>query len=212
MEMIRGGPRGGFKKNVPRGPQTGPASGHTFVVSMDSQIGNPKPTDKIMKSKISPCLWFDDQAEDAARFYTTVFKDSRITAISHYGEAGKEQHGRPPGSVMTVVFELNGQSFTALNGGPTFTITEAISFQIECETQAEVDDYWDKLSAGGPPEAQMCGWLKDRFGVSWQVVPRILPEMLLDSDTVKSQRAMEAMLRMKQLDIAGLKRVFEKAG
>lgn len=161
-----------------------------------------------MKSKISPCLWFDNQAEDAARFYAGIFKDSKINAISHYGEAGKEQHGRPPGSVMTVAFELEGQSFIALNGGPHFKISEAISFEIECETQSELDRYWDALSAGGPPESQMCGWLKDRFGVSWQVVPKVLPEMLMAADTVKSQRAMQAMLQMKKIDIAGLERAF----
>ena len=161
-----------------------------------------------MKLKISPCLWFDHQAEDAVRFYTGIFKDSRTTAISHYTEAGQEQHGQPPGSVMTVAFELNGQSFTALNGGPHFKFSEAISLQIECEDQEEVDYYWEKLSAGGPPEAQMCGWLKDRFGLSWQVVPRILPALLADPDTAKSQRAMLAMLRMKKLDIVTLQRAF----
>jgi predicted 3-demethylubiquinone-9 3-methyltransferase (glyoxalase superfamily) len=158
-----------------------------------------------MKSKISPCLWFDHQGEEAARFYCEIFKNSKITAISRYGEAGKEIHGQAPGSVMTVAFELNGQSFTALNGGPVFKFNEAVSFQIECETQAEVDYYWERLSAGGDPQAQQCGWLKDRFGVSWQVVPKVLPELLTQPDAAKSQRVFQAMLKMKKLDIAGLK-------
>ena len=161
-----------------------------------------------MKSRISPCLWFDHGGEDAARFYTGIFKDSKITGISHDGEAGKEQHGRPPGSVMTVAFELNGQSFTALNGGPDFKFSEAVSFQIECQTQEEVDYYWGKLGEGGDPNALMCGWLKDKFGLSWQVVPKILPELLTDPDTVKSQRAFQAMMQMKKLDIAALQRAF----
>lgn len=159
-----------------------------------------------MKSKISPCLWFDHQAEEAARFYIGIFPDSKITDISHYTEAGQDHHGRPPGSVMVVAFEMRGQSFTALNGGPTFRFSEAISFQIECETQEDIDRYWEKLSIGGPPEAQMCGWLKDQFGVSWQVVPKILPELLNDPDSAKSHRTMLAMLQMKKLDIAGLLR------
>ncbi len=161
-----------------------------------------------MKTKIAPCLWFDDQAEDAARFYTGIFKNSKIVAISRYGEAGKEFHGKPPGSVMTVAFELNGQSFTALNGGPVFKFNEAVSFQIECETQEELDYYWERLSAGGDPQAQQCGWLKDRFGLSWQVVPKILPELINDPDTIKSQRTMQALLQMKKLDIAALQRAF----
>ena len=161
-----------------------------------------------MKTKISPCLWFDHQAEDAARFYTGIFKDSKITAISRYPEVGQEIHGKPPGSVLTVAFELNGQSFTALNGGPVFKFNEAVSFQIECETQEEVDYYWERLSEGGAPQAQQCGWLADKFGLSWQVVPKVLPEMLMDPDTAKSQRAFQAMLQMKKLDIAGLQRAF----
>ena len=161
-----------------------------------------------MKNKITPCLWFDHQAEEAARYYTGIFKDSKITAISRFGEAGKEIHGKPPGSVLTVAFELNGQSFTALNGGPVFKFNEAVSLQIECETQQEVDYYWERLSEGGDPKAQQCGWLKDKFGLSWQVVPKILPELLTDPDTVKSQRAFQAMMGMKKLDIAGLQRAF----
>jgi predicted 3-demethylubiquinone-9 3-methyltransferase (glyoxalase superfamily) len=162
-----------------------------------------------ISSKIAPCLWFDNQAEEAARFYTGIFKDSKIVAISRYGEAGQEIHGQKPGTVMTVAFELEGQSFTALNGGPVFKFNEAISLQITCESQEEVDHYWYKLSAGGDEKAQQCGWLKDRFGVSWQVVPKALIEMLLDPDAGKSQRAMTAMLKMKKLDIAELKRAYE---
>lgn len=158
--------------------------------------------------KITPCLWFDDQAEAAAAFYCDIFPNSRITAVSHYGEVGQEIHGRPPGSVMTVAFELDGQPFTALNGGPTFTFNEAISFQINCESQQEVDFYWEKLSQGGPVEAQICGWLKDKFGVSWQVVPTVLIEMLMDKDKAKSGRTMAALLQMKKLDIAELKRAY----
>ena len=158
----------------------------------------------LNKRKITPCLWFDDQGEDAANFYVGIFKDSRIGTISRYGEAGKEVHGRPPGSVMTVAFELEGQPFTALNGGPQFKFSEAISFQINCETQAEVDHYWDKLSEGGDPKAQACGWLKDKFGLSWQVVPTALPRLFSDPDRAKAGRVMNAMLKMKKIDIATL--------
>ena len=158
--------------------------------------------------KIAPCLWFDDQAEEAARFYTGIFKNSKIGTVARYGKAGHEVHGRPAGTVMTVAFELEGQAFTALNGGPVFKFNEAISFQVNCETQADVDYYWEKLSEGGDVKAQQCGWLKDRYGVSWQVVPRALVEMITDPDSEKSGRAMEAMLRMKKLDIAELKRAY----
>ena len=161
-----------------------------------------------MPSKISPCLWFDVQAEDAALFYTAVFQDSKIVAISRYPETGQEIHGKPAGSVMVVAFELNGQSFTALNGGPHFQFNEAVSLQIECEDQEEVDYYWTRLSEGGDPNAQQCGWLKDKFGLSWQVVPKILPELLTDPDTAKSQRAFQALLHMKKLEIAALQRAF----
>jgi len=161
-----------------------------------------------MFSKISPCLWFDTQAEDAALFYTGIFKNSKIVAISRYPDTGQEIPGKPPGSVLTVAFTLNGQSFTALNGGPHFKFNEAVSFQIECETQEEVDYYWERLSAGGAPAAQQCGWLADKFGLSWQVVPKVLPEMLTDPDPAKSQRAFQAMLQMKKLDIAALHRAF----
>ncbi|MBA2564337.1 MAG: VOC family protein [Gemmatimonadetes bacterium] len=158
--------------------------------------------------RITPCLWFDDQAEQAAKFYTAIFRNSRVGSISRYGEAGHEIHGKAAGTVMTVEFELDGQTFTALNGGPTFQFNEAISFQISCETQEEVDHYWDELSAGGDVRAQQCGWLKDRYGVSWQVVPTILPAILADGDAEKSGRVMEALLQMKKLDIDALKRAF----
>jgi predicted 3-demethylubiquinone-9 3-methyltransferase (glyoxalase superfamily) len=154
-------------------------------------------------------LWFDSQAEEAARFYTGIFGNSKIVSTSHYGEAGQEVHGQKPGTVMTVSFELEGQSFTALNGGPVFKFNEAVSFQVMCDDQDEVDAYWDKLSAGGDAKAQQCGWLKDRFGVSWQVVPRVLPDMLMDPDADKSQRTMSAMLTMKKLDIAELMRAYQ---
>jgi predicted 3-demethylubiquinone-9 3-methyltransferase (glyoxalase superfamily) len=156
--------------------------------------------------RISPCLWFADQAEEAARFYTGIFPNSRITATTRYGEAGQEIHRRPPGSVMTVAFELDGNAFTALNGGPVFTFNEAISLQVHCATQEEIDHYWEKLGDGGDPAAQQCGWLKDRYGVSWQVVPRFMDEIFADGGSPGAQRAMEAMLRMKKLDIAELRR------
>jgi predicted 3-demethylubiquinone-9 3-methyltransferase (glyoxalase superfamily) len=159
-------------------------------------------------TKIAPCLWFDDRAEEAARFYVGIFKHSKILEISRYSEAGREVHGRPPGSVMAVSFELEGQPFTALNGGPLFKFSEAISFQVPCETQAEVDHYWSKLSTGGDPSAQQCGWLKDKFGLSWQVVPTVLLKMLMDPDPAKSKRAMNAMLQMKKFDIATLERAY----
>jgi predicted 3-demethylubiquinone-9 3-methyltransferase (glyoxalase superfamily) len=158
---------------------------------------------------ITPCLWFDSQAEDAARFYTGIFKNSKIGKISRYTEAGRDVHGQPAGKVLTVEFELNGQPFTALNGGPHFKFNEAISFQIMCRDQEEVDYYWNKLGQGGDPNAQQCGWLKDKYGLSWQVVPTVLVELLGDPDREKSGRAMEAMLKMKKLDIAELERAFE---
>jgi predicted 3-demethylubiquinone-9 3-methyltransferase (glyoxalase superfamily) len=158
--------------------------------------------------KITPCLWFDDQAEAAAAFYTAIFRNSRIVSMTRYGEAGYEIHGKPAGTVMTVAFELEGQAFTALNGGPVFTFNEAISFQVYCDTQEEVDYYWEKLSEGGDVKAQQCGWLKDQYGVSWQIVPTMLIEMIQDPDTEKSQRVMEAMLRMKKIDIETLKRAY----
>lgn len=154
--------------------------------------------------KITPCLWFDDQAEEAAKFYTTVFDNSGIVNITRYGETGHEVHGKPAGTVLTVAFELDGQPFTALNGGPMFKFNEAISFQVNCETQEELDYFWDKLSEGG--EKGQCAWLKDKFGVSWQIVPTILIEMLNDPHPEKAERVMEAMLQMKKIDIDELKR------
>jgi len=161
-----------------------------------------------LSQKINPCLWFDSQAEETAVLYTGIFKNSTIVKVTRYSEAGREVHKRPAGSVMVVAFELDGQLFTALNGGPVFKFNEAISLQINCQTQEEVDYYWDKLSAGRDDKAQQCGWLKDKYGVSWQVVPTVLVEMLSDHDSKKSQRAMEAMLRMKKLDIAQLKQAY----
>jgi predicted 3-demethylubiquinone-9 3-methyltransferase (glyoxalase superfamily) len=158
--------------------------------------------------KITPCLWFDDQAEEAVAFYSATFGNSKIVDVARYGEAGHEIHGKPAGTVMTVAFELEGQSFTALNGGPMFKFNEAISFQVNCETQGEVDYYWEKLSEGGDARAQQCGWLKDKYGVSWQVVPRALVEMISDPDSEKSGRVMEAMLQMKKIDIDALERAY----
>ena len=157
--------------------------------------------------QITPFLWFDTEAEEAAKFYVSIFANSRIHGITRYEEASAKVSGRPKGSVMTVDFELNGQPFTALNGGPMFKFTEAISFVVHCEKQAEVDHFWGKLSAGG--QEVQCGWLKDRFGVSWQVVPTALIEMLQDEDTQKSKRAVAAMLGMKKLDIDALTKAFE---
>ena len=158
---------------------------------------------------ISPCLWFDDQAEQAARYYTGIFPNSRIGAVSRYGEAGTDIHGRPPGSVMTVAFELDGQPFTALNGGPVFTFNEAISFQINCDSQQEIDYYWNLLKEGGPFQAQQCGWLKDCYGVSWQIVPRALADMMASGDQVRADRVMTALLGMKKLDLAQLEAAYE---
>lgn len=157
-------------------------------------------------SKIVPCLWFDRQAEEAARFYTSVFPQGRIVQVTRYPAVGKEIHGGEPGSVLTVAFELAGTSFTALNGGPVFKFNEAVSLAVMCDTQAEVDHYWSRLGEGGDPAAQQCGWLKDRFGVSWQVVPKALPELISGPDAAKTERAFAAMLQMKKLDIAALER------
>ena len=159
--------------------------------------------------RITPCLWFDDQAEEAARYYASIFRNSRIGRITRYGKEGFEIHGRPEGSVMTVEFELDGQVFTALNGGPVFRFNEAVSFQVLCETQEEVDHYWERLSEGGDEAARQCGWLKDKYGLSWQVVPRALIAMTGDPASEKSQRAMRAMLRMKKIDLAELERAYE---
>jgi predicted 3-demethylubiquinone-9 3-methyltransferase (glyoxalase superfamily) len=155
----------------------------------------------MKNQKITPCLWFDNQAEDAANFYTSIFKNSKIDQVSRYGKEGFEVHGQKAGTAMTVSFQLDGQAFTALNGGPIFKFSEAISFQIACETQEEIDYYWSKLTSGGGEESQ-CGWLKDKFGLSWQVVPTILPKLM--SDPAKSGRVMNAFLKMKKFDINAL--------
>ena len=159
--------------------------------------------------KITPFLWYDDKAEEAANFYVSVFNNSRITGITHYGDAGSEVAGRPKGTVMTVAFQLEGQEFIALNGGPHFKFTEAISLVVNCDTQEEVDDYWEKLSEGGDEKAQQCGWLKDKYGVSWQIVPIVLAKMLQDKNAKKSERVMKAMLQMHKLDINILKQAYE---
>ena len=158
--------------------------------------------------KIAPCLWFDDRGEEAAGFYTAIFPNSQVVAVTCSSDAGREIHGREPGSVMTVEFELDGHPFTALNGGPVSRFNEAISLQVFCDTQAEIDHDRERLSEGGDPEAQQCGWLKDKFGLSWQIVPKVLPELLTDPDTAKSQRVFQAMLKMKKLDIERLQRAF----
>jgi predicted 3-demethylubiquinone-9 3-methyltransferase (glyoxalase superfamily) len=163
-------------------------------------------TNKITQ-KITPFLWFDDKAEEAAKFYVSIFKNSRMGIISRYGDEVAKVAQRPKGSVMTVAFQLEGQEFVALNGGPQFKFSEAISFVVNCDTQAEIDYFWEKLSAGG--KIQQCGWLKDKYGVSWQVVPTIMDEMMQDKDVAKSERVMKAMLEMEKLDIAVLQRAYE---
>jgi predicted 3-demethylubiquinone-9 3-methyltransferase (glyoxalase superfamily) len=155
--------------------------------------------------KITPFLWFDDRAEEAMRFYVSIFKNSRVVSISRYGEAGPG----PKGTVMAAAFELDGQAFLALNGGPQFTFSPAVSFLVNCTAQDEVDYFWEKLSAGG--EKDRCGWLRDKYGLSWQVVPTILGELMQDKDPKKSKRVMEAMLQMQKIDIEGLKRAHELA-
>lgn len=156
--------------------------------------------------KITTFLWFDDKAEEAANFYVTLFKNSKIGKISRYSDAGQEIHGRAAGSVMVVTFELDGREFSALNGGPHFKFTEAISLRVNCASQAEVDELWEKLSAGG--EKSQCGWLKDKYGLSWQIVPTVLDEMMSDVDTAKAARVMKAMLTMQKLDIAKLEQAY----
>jgi predicted 3-demethylubiquinone-9 3-methyltransferase (glyoxalase superfamily) len=160
----------------------------------------------IAPKTIMPCLWFDTQAEDAAKFYCSVFKNSKITDVSRYPEAGQEIHKKPAGSVMVVAFEIDGQSFTALNGGPNFKFDEAISFQVMCDTQDEIDYYWNALTKGG--QEGPCGWLKDKFGLSWQVVPSAVPKMMSDPDAKKTARVMNAFMTMKKLDIAALERAY----
>jgi predicted 3-demethylubiquinone-9 3-methyltransferase (glyoxalase superfamily) len=162
----------------------------------------------ILKHKITPCLWFDTEAEEAASFYTSVFENSRIKRINRYGKAGREVHGKDAGSVLTVEFEIDGQPFVALNGGPLFKFNEAVSFQVFCDTQNEIDYFWDALSRGGTESR--CGWLKDKYGVSWQIVPSALPQMMADADGAKSERAMNALLQMTKLDLEALRRACAK--
>jgi predicted 3-demethylubiquinone-9 3-methyltransferase (glyoxalase superfamily) len=164
-----------------------------------------RPAASAAVQTISPCLWFDDQAEEAARFYVSVFKKAKIININRYPAVGQEVHGRAPGSVMVVEFVLNGLTFTALNGGPVFKLSEAVSFQVMCRTQAEIDYYWEKLGEGGDPRARQCGWLKDKFGLSWQVVPTGMAKMLADPKSKSTERAFAAMMQMKKIDIAALK-------
>ena len=158
--------------------------------------------------KIIPFLWFDNNAEEAVKFYTSIFKNSKSIDVTHYGESAAEVSGRPKGTVMTVTFELEGQRFMALNGGPVFNFSPAISFLVNRETQKEVDDLWEKLSDGGQKE--QCGWLRDKFGVSWQIVPIVLGEMLQDKDTEKSERVIKALLQMKKIEIEGLRKAYEE--
>jgi predicted 3-demethylubiquinone-9 3-methyltransferase (glyoxalase superfamily) len=158
--------------------------------------------------KITPCLWFNDQAEEAANFYAVIFKNSKIKSVTRYGGAGSEVSGKPKGTVMTVTFELEGQEFMALNGGPQFTFSPAVSWIVHCETQREVDELWAKLSAGGKTER--CGWLQDKYGISWQIVPTILNKILQDKDSKKTERVMKALLQMDKLEIETLKRVYEE--
>ncbi len=160
----------------------------------------------IGAQSITPCLWFDTQAEQAANFYCAIFRNSKITAISRFPDAGQDIHGKPAGSVMVVAFELDGQSFTALNGGPQFKFDEAVSFQIYCETQDKIDYYWSALTKGG--QEGPCGWLKDQFGLSWQVVPSAIPKMMTDPDAAKSARVMNAFMKMKKLDLATIERAY----
>ena len=158
----------------------------------------------LAAQKITPCFWFDTQAEEAAKFYASVFKNSKVGKISRYGKEGFEVHGKKAGTVMTVEFELEGQKFLALNGGPHFKFNEAVSFQVPCETQEEIDYFWSELAKDG--EEGPCGWLKDRYGLSWQVIPKALPEMLMDGNSETAQRVMRSMLQMRKIDIAALRR------
>jgi predicted 3-demethylubiquinone-9 3-methyltransferase (glyoxalase superfamily) len=159
-----------------------------------------------IQQKITPCLWFDTQAEEAAKFYTSVFENSRIKRIARYGKAGHDMHGKEAGSIMTVEFEIEGQTFVALNGGPHFKFNEAVSFQVTCETQVEIDHFWKRLSQDG--QEGPCGWLKDRYGVSWQIVPSALPQMMAEADSAKKERVMNAFLKMKKFDLETLQRAY----
>ena len=162
------------------------------------------------KQKITPCLWFDTQAEDAAKFYVGILKNSRIVSVSRFPDAGKEIHGKAAGSVMVVEFEIEGQTFTALNGGPQFTFDEAVSFQVTCDTQDEIDHYWSKLTADGGAEVQ-CGWLKDKFKLSWQIVPSIMPKLMTSGNAEGAKRVMNAFMKMKKFDIAAIQRPYDGA-
>lgn len=159
-----------------------------------------------IKQKLTPCLWFDSEAEDAAQFYVAIFPNSRIGQISRYGNAGRDVHGKAAGSVLTVEFELDGQAFTALNGGPQFKFNEAVSFQVMCDSQAEIDAYWRKLSGGG--QEGQCGWLKDKYGLSWQIVPSELPQMLTDAEGAQRDRVLGAIMTMRKFDLAALQRAY----
>jgi predicted 3-demethylubiquinone-9 3-methyltransferase (glyoxalase superfamily) len=159
--------------------------------------------------KITPCLWFDKNAQEAVDFYITVFPDARIVRTTHYSEVGQEQHHMPAGTVLTIEFELAGQKFVALNAGPSLKFTPAISLMIECENQAEIDRYWDTLGADGDPAAQVCGWLKDKFGLSWQVFPKVAMDMHADPDKAKRDRVMAAMMKMKKLDVKELQAAYD---
>lgn len=159
--------------------------------------------------KITPFLWFDHCAEEAAQFYVSIFPNSKIVDVVHYPGAGEAIHGQATGTVMTVTYELDGQSFTAINGGPVFKFNEATSFVVHCNTQQDVDHYWQKLGEGGDPQARQCGWLKDRYGLSWQIVPDILIELISDASPQKANRVMAAMLEMKKIDIAALQRAYD---
>ncbi len=160
--------------------------------------------------EITPCLLFDNQAEEAVKFYVSIFDNSKIRTVTRYGESGAEASGRPKGTVMTVAFQLEGQDFLALKGGPIFRFSEAVSFIVNCKTQEEIDRLWEKLSEGGDEKAQQCGWLKDKYGLSWQIVPAVLGEMLQDRDPKKSERVMKAMLQMKKIDIRALKEAYQQ--
>ena len=159
--------------------------------------------------KITPCLWFDNQAEEAAEFYVSIFKNSGIETVTRYGNEGFEKHHKPEGSVQTVTFRLEGQTFTALNGGPIFSFSPAFSLVVNCESQAEVDHFWDKLGEGGDPTWQACGWLKDKFGLSWQIVPGAVFAMLTDKDTARAERVTKALMQMKKLDLPALQRAYD---
>ena len=161
------------------------------------------------KTRITPCLWFASEALEAAKYYVGIFKNSKVRKIMRYGKAGQEQHGQKPGSVLMVAFELDGQPFTALNGGPSFKFNEAVSLQVYCKDQKEVDYYWKKLGAGGDPAAQVCGWLKDKYGLSWQIVPEKQLELIGNPKSARSQRAFAEMMRQKKPDIAAVQKAYD---